>query len=445
MYHRARVLIAGALLCASARPAAAVSALRDTLRPGVVIDTVHSLSDTSQTYALYLPSTYDKSRHWPLLLLMDPRGRALVPMRLFRAAAERYGYIVMSSYQTQSDGPVEPNDKAVDAMLDDAQSRFSVDIHRFYFAGFSGTGRLAWYYAYSIPDNVAGLIETGAGLPNPDLLLQKNVAKAPTPFAVFLSVGTSDFNYQEVRGLDNRLGVFGVRHHLEQFDGPHSWPPESVCTDALVWMQLQAMRDGRVATNHPWIDSLFNTSVTTIDSLARNDAYAASVLFSQAASDFAGLHDTNAIAASANRLAQSEAAKRAAKRISSLATDEEAFHEREESFYAEFARDNSPPSVEKIRSTLRLSELRNRARQTSDTLDALSAKRMLASVSVRTSFYEPRRYLAQGDTLKALTMYAVAQSIQSENSQLCAERDRVYRSYAIRRSVAPELGCEHSP
>src|SRR4051812_39697875 len=106
MYHRARVLIAGALLCASARPAAAVSALRDTLRPGVVIDTVHSLSDTSQTYALYLPSTYDKSRHWPLLLLMDPRGRALVPMRLFRAAAERYGYIVMSSYQTQSDGPV---------------------------------------------------------------------------------------------------------------------------------------------------------------------------------------------------------------------------------------------------------------------------------------------------------------------------------------------------
>jgi predicted esterase len=442
MSWKLRLLIAAAGVCVMPKSAIAISPSLDTLRSGTVTDTVRALSDTSQTYALYLPSTYDKARRWPVLFLMDPRGRALVPMRLFRAAAERYGYIVMSSYQTQSDGPIEPNDKAVNAMLSDVQSRFSADVHRFYFAGFSGTGRIAWYYGYSIPENVAGLIEVGAGLPTSDLLLQKSVAKTATPFAVFLSVGTTDFNYDEVRELDSRLDAFGIRHHIETFDGTHSWPPESVCTDAITWMQLQAMRDGRLVTNRAWIDSLFAASARSIDEIARTDAYAASMLYHQLAADFAGLRETNMAQVNATKLAESEAAKRTAKRISRLAADAQVFREREDTFYADFARSRSPLPTNELRSRLRLDELRDRARQTTDTSDALAAKRVLASVFVRASFYEPRRYLAQGDTLKALAMYALAQSIHQEDSQLCAERDRLYRSFAIRKSVPRELGCD---
>ena len=266
---RVFVLIAsiGSLPASAAASGVAV----DSIRPGVVVDTVHATSDTSQTYALYLPRAYDRNRKWPVLFLMDPRGRATVPMRLFRAAAERYGYIVMSSYQTQSDGAVEPNDRAINALLDDAQSKFSVDVHRFYFAGFSGTGRLAWNYSYSIPENVAGLIEVGAGLPSPQLLLQHSVAKDTTPFAVFLSVGTTDFNYEEVRALDAKLDAFGIRHHLEFFDGPHSWPPEAVCSSAITWLELQAMRGGRLPVNHTWIDSVYSNAVHAADSIAHID------------------------------------------------------------------------------------------------------------------------------------------------------------------------------
>src|SRR5690242_13463461 len=142
-----------------ARSAQAISPAIDTVAVGRVTDTVHAASDPTQTYALFLPSRYDASRRWPLLLLMDPRGRAMVPLKLFQDAAERYGYIIMSSYQTRSDGPIEPNDKAVNAILSDAQTKYSIDPRRYYFAGFSGTGRIAWYYAYSVPANAAGVIE----------------------------------------------------------------------------------------------------------------------------------------------------------------------------------------------------------------------------------------------------------------------------------------------
>jgi hypothetical protein len=327
-------------------------------------------------------------------------------------------------------------------MLGDAQSRFSVDPHRFYFAGFSGTGRIAWYYGYSIPNNVAGLIEVGAGLPTPDFLLQKSVAKTVTPFAVYLSVGTTDFNYDEVQTLDARLGAFGIRHHLQTFDGPHSWPPESVCADAVAWLQLQAMRDGRLTSNDRWIDSLFTASAAGADSIARRSPYSAAIRYRQLAADFGGLHDTASVAALAVQLAASDAAKRTAARIASLAADNQTALEREESFFTEVSHAGAPASLEKLRSELRLDELRDRARQTADTLDAFAAKRLLASINVRASFYEPRRYLAQGDTLKALSMYAIAQSIHPEDSQLCAERNRLYRLFALKRSVPRELSCD---
>ena len=109
------IVIAGLFLIPGAVQASAPAT--DTLAVGSVTDTVHATSDPAQTYALFLPSRYDASRRWPLLVLMDPRGRALIPLKLFQAVAEHYGYIVMSSYQTRSDGPVEPNDKAINALL----------------------------------------------------------------------------------------------------------------------------------------------------------------------------------------------------------------------------------------------------------------------------------------------------------------------------------------
>lgn len=51
---------------------------------------------------------------------------------------------------------------------------------------------------------------------------------------------------------------------------------------------------------------------------------------------------------------------------------------------------------------------------------------------------------AKRDTLKALSLYALAQSIQLDNAQLCAEQNQFFRIYALRKSVAPELGCDRS-
>jgi poly(3-hydroxybutyrate) depolymerase len=85
--------------------------------------------------------------------------------QLFRRAAESYGWIVVSSWNTASDGPLEPNIAASRALWADTHARFSLDDDRVYAAGLSGTVRLSCLLALAAPGTVSGVIGASAGYP----------------------------------------------------------------------------------------------------------------------------------------------------------------------------------------------------------------------------------------------------------------------------------------
>src|SRR6267154_2272505 len=132
--------------------------------PGRLEEQVRSATDTSQTFALYYPPGYSTERRWPVLLVLDPRGRALLALKLFQDRAARLGWVILSSYNTLSDGPPEPNVDAVNAMLAWAQAQPSLDLTRLYLAGFSGTARAALGFAVALRGHVAGVIAVGCAL-----------------------------------------------------------------------------------------------------------------------------------------------------------------------------------------------------------------------------------------------------------------------------------------
>ena len=138
------------------------SVARAQLIPGRTHTTVQSAYDTTQTYAVYLPSTYSSDHTYPVALLMDPRGRAVSVLNRFKAAAEQRGWILVSSYNTISDGPPEPNAAALNAMLADLRASFHADWKRLYLITFSGTSRLSWVFANQLRSNIAGILGVGA-------------------------------------------------------------------------------------------------------------------------------------------------------------------------------------------------------------------------------------------------------------------------------------------
>src|SRR5262245_14559576 len=167
--------------------------------PGTVVENVVSRSNPKMSYALYLPSNYNSSRKWPLLVLMDPRGRALMPMELFRETAEKQGYIIVSSYNTLSDDEWEPNVIALKAIMADIPNMFAIDDRRIYLSGFSGTGNGSWFFANNMTPHVAGLINFGSA-----------AADWATPvrgavYSYFGICGNRDFNYEPLRSLEKML------------------------------------------------------------------------------------------------------------------------------------------------------------------------------------------------------------------------------------------------
>src|SRR5690349_6772025 len=135
----------------------------ESIPKGQIVERIEALSDSSQSYALYLPSNYTADRKWPVLYAFDPGARGRIPVERFKAAAEKYGWIVVGSNNSRN-GPLEGAVKAWNAMQTDTHQRFAIDDERMYGTGFSGGARAAVRIAIACKC-LAGVMANGAGFP----------------------------------------------------------------------------------------------------------------------------------------------------------------------------------------------------------------------------------------------------------------------------------------
>ncbi|HYP27041.1 MAG TPA: hypothetical protein VE262_10020 [Blastocatellia bacterium] len=274
---------------------------------GRVIEKVPCKSDPKLSYTLYLPSNYTPERRWPVLYCFDPAARGSRPVERFKDAAEKYGYIVAGSNDSRN-GPSQPVVTLIAAMWDDTQARFAIDKRRIYTAGHSGGARVAMRAGLMCKSCVAGVIACGAGFP-PDI-----PPSASTSFAVYGVLGIDDFNFPEMRRLDETLDGLGIPHRVETFEGPHQWAPSDACTEAIEWMEVQAMKSGRREKDSKLIADLFakrDAKARGFEEAGRPyDSYRA---YAAIAEDFKGLIDVSAVELKAARLKDSKEVKQGAK------------------------------------------------------------------------------------------------------------------------------------
>jgi len=189
---------------------------------GRVVDPVVVGGDATQSYALYLPSSYKPDRAWPILYCLDPLARGRVPVERFAQAAGKAGFIVAGSNNSRN-GPTEPEREAIRWLLIDTHGRLAIDDQRIYLAGMSGGARLALEWAGN--GAVAGVVACAAGFGSE---LPKEV-----PFRLYATAGVDDFNYDELFQNSLALARRGIAHRFVEFDGGHDWLPEPLAAEAL--------------------------------------------------------------------------------------------------------------------------------------------------------------------------------------------------------------------
>jgi len=354
---------------------------------GQVVATVVCRADATQSYALYLPSVYDPKRAWPVLYCFDPGGRGHVPVELFQAAAEKFGYVVAGSNNSRN-GPWADNLKAIEAMVHDTGVRFSLDGSRRYAVGMSGGARVATEVAAT--GLVRGAVACSAAFSGGETPRQ-------VPFVLFGTAGTDDFNCPEMRRTDRDLDARGTPHRVVFFAGGHGWPPPELAMEAVGWLELQAMRAGKRPKDEVFIHTLFESRRAATAALPPAGAWRE---YQSLAADFSGLVDTADVARRAAALAGSREIRAAEKQERQL---EQRQLDLNDELYAD-ARDGR---LARLREAA--AGLRRQAAAPEDSPDRRLARRVLEGMGI-TSAEQARQLLAQheyGDAAMNLELAAI--------------------------------------
>jgi hypothetical protein len=230
------------------------------LEKGKITKKVICLNEPAQSYALYLPLEYTHEKKWPILYALDPGARGSLPLEQYKAAAEKYNYIVAGSNNARN-GPWEPIIRSIIAIWNDTNARLSIDQKRIYVTGFSGGSRAASLFSKVINRPVAGIIGCGAGLAA--VLKPEEIAPA------FYSgvVGIEDFNYEEMLTLDKQFDKHNISHRFFVFKGAHAWPPQDVCLRVIEWMEILGMSKKIRPAEDKLIKEIYEKELTKAETL----------------------------------------------------------------------------------------------------------------------------------------------------------------------------------
>ncbi|MEM7483210.1 MAG: tetratricopeptide repeat protein [Acidobacteriota bacterium] len=374
---------------------------------GEIIDSVSTAIDPEQSYALYLPSNYSAERTWPLLLVFDARGRGARTAEFFRRGAERYGYILASSNNSASDAGWEPMQKSATALFDDLPKRFRVHPRRIYMAGFSGTSRAVAGIAHGLPE-VAGVIAASGAL------APETVPEAGLPFACFATAGTGDFNFWETQHLDFHLQERGITARFEGFDGGHTWPPEEIAFEALGWMELRAMAEDLRPIDQDLVAELEEDWTQDAEALeSKGDLLGAYLRYRELHADFEGLADTSDLAAAVQRLAKQKQVTEGLAETRRVASWEAARQREMDVLYTRLVQYDTQPGPTFLSEGRRyIQHLQRVVRKSDSPEEADAARRVLALIATRTSFYYPRELLGKGEYARAVTSLRLATEIR---------------------------------
>lgn len=360
-------------------------------------------ADGRSHYALYLPDGWNADREWPLLLVMDPRGRAVPGAERFFAAADTWGWVVASSEDTRSDlvGD-DPNGAAIAAVLGDVGPRASIAEDAVVLAGFSGTARVAWEVGRMAPELVFAVLAAGGATPD------GGIPTETVPFAWFGVAGSRDFNHGEVRGADQALADFGAVHRSEVFQGPHDWPPTELAARMLGWAEVQGQRAGRRPNDEGHLDLVLAAEREHLATLT--DPWERWVAADAVARLFSGLRDVTAEGAEAARLADDRDVRARRRLEDRLAAEEEVAAEALGRITGWlFDEERPPPTPAEAAFALGISSIRRTTARTDPRGD--SAGRILASYAGVFGFYTPRDI---GDLRRAAASLGIAAVVRPD-------------------------------
>ncbi|MDL5511607.1 alpha/beta hydrolase [Arenibacter sp. M-2] len=231
-----------------------------TLKKGIPIDSIAVRDSIPESFSLYLPTSFEMDKNWPILLIFDMEGRGKRAIRMFMESAEKEGYVLAASNNVHDSLTTSRNILTTGRMLNDIIKMLPIQKDRIYSSGFSSGARFASVLPIFLKD-ISGVISCGAGYPNIELLDTNNL------FHFIGIVGKEDFAYPEMLISKSVLGRLKFPSQLLVFKGGHEWPNTDYLEKALEIFTLSAMAKGLKEKDEAYVNDTYTKNLREINLL----------------------------------------------------------------------------------------------------------------------------------------------------------------------------------
>ncbi len=233
------------------------------LLKGAITENLVVNDSLDETYSLYLPTSFDLSKPWPVLFVFDLEGKGKSALSILSNAAEKEGYILASSDNTNDSLSITQNVLISSRMFNSVVSLVPIAKNRSYAAGFDAGAKFASILPTFIKD-LKGVISIGAPIGNTEILNSKS------PFQFIGIVNRNDYDFREMKMTREILDRLKFPNQLLVFDGEQQLPDQNTIASAMRIFTLSGMAKNEVLADQQFIQESFDVFLAKSNSFLSN-------------------------------------------------------------------------------------------------------------------------------------------------------------------------------
>lgn len=322
-YMMKKIIVFALLLITSSNFSQEVRLLKGAITEGLVVN-----DSLNETYSIFLPTTFELSRAWPILYVLDMKGTGKQSMAMLANAAEKEGYVLATSHNLNDSLSIAQNVLITNRMFNAVINTIPIAKNRSYTTGFDTGARFASILPTFIKE-IVGVISIGESVGNVEILNSKQT------FLFTGIVNRSDYNFitlQEVRSILDRLKF---PNRLLVYDGDKNIPDDKTLASAMRILSLHSMAKGDIARSDSLIADAYDQFLASANAFLTNEKPILSdYLLSDIMRIFNPLIDTDSIKKNQKVLRRSSVFKKA-KRMQDKYFLQESFIKEDYSYFLE--------------------------------------------------------------------------------------------------------------
>jgi len=231
-----------------------IIAQKNSIAAGITNRDLLVSDSSSETYNLYVPTTYKASLTYPIILVVDFNREKFPERALFLEAAESESVLLATSNSLKGTASFSDNMLILERMLQAVNKRVNVLKSGIYIAGKEKGARFATVVPLFIRD-IGGVLSCGASMANLEIL-------DTHPAYNFVGiVSRNDYNLREMIQSRNILDKYKIYNQLYIYDGEETELATDMIVEGIRALKLATSNNQALRSNENDLNNHYQASL----------------------------------------------------------------------------------------------------------------------------------------------------------------------------------------